>query len=437
MPRNDVPHHQMPDSQNTANRTADAHYDCDIAIIGAGPSGTVAAKFLRDAGLSVIVLETQTFPRFVIGESLLPQCMNVLERAGLLGAIQDAGFQYKNGAVFARGAQHQSIDFRENFEDTGWGTTFQVQRSRFDQILAQETQNAGADIRFGHKVTHAVLRDGDCTLDFENEAGETGQIRSTFVIDASGYGRVLPRMLGTAKPDDGPGQSIKRRAVFTHMRDHISGPSYDREKILITVHPVRSEIWYWLIPFSDGTASVGVIYPDQDPEFDGLDDQTIFDRLINDTHLGSLLADADPIRPLGTIAGYGAQSDTLHGDGYVLLGNSAGFLDPVFSSGVTIAMQSAELAATALIARSNGQPVDWNADYAIPLNKGVETFRAYVDAWYDGRLQTIIFNQPDEDNKLKRMVVSILAGYAWNLENPLVSKTDRYLEMLHDLCDPS
>jgi len=407
--------------------------DCDIAIIGAGPAGTVAAKCLCDAGLTVIVLEAQTFPRFVIGESLLPHCMNVLERAGLLDAVEKAGFQHKNGAVFERGSLYQSIDFRENFEDTGWGTTFQVQRSRFDHILAQTTIDAGVDIRFGHKVTDAVLRDGNCTLDYENDSGQTGRIRSTFVLDASGYGRVLPRMLGIIKSS----QSTERRALFTHLRDHIFDPDYDREKILITVHPVRPEIWYWLIPFSDGTSSVGVIYPDQDPEFDGLDDQAIFDRLIGDTGLGPLLAKAEPTRPLNAIAGYSAQSDTLFGDGYVLLGNSAGFLDPVFSSGVTIAMHSAELAAKALIARHTGQAVDWNSDYAIPLNRGVETFRAYVDAWYDGRLQTIIFNQPDDDTKLKRMVVSILAGYAWNLDNPLVSKTDRYLEMLHDLCDPS
>ena len=121
----------------------------------------------------------------------------------------------------------------------------------------------------------------------------------------------------------------------------------------------------------------------------------------------------------------------------MLLGNSAGFLDPVFSSGVTIALHSAELAAKALIARHNRKSVDWNLDFADPLSKGVDTFRAYVDAWYDGRLQTIIFNQPDDDSQLKRMVVSILAGYAWNMENPLVAKTERYLEMLHDLCAPS
>ncbi|MFH1806783.1 MAG: NAD(P)/FAD-dependent oxidoreductase [Pseudomonadota bacterium] len=407
--------------------------DCDIAVIGAGPAGSVAAKFLHDAGLAVTVLEAQTFPRFVIGESLLPNCMNVLERAGLLDAVTAAGFQFKNGAVFECGPQYKSIDFRENFEPVGWGTTLQVQRARFDQILAGETARAGVDMRFGHKVTDACLKDGDCRLDFTDADGKPGQLRTGFVVDASGYGRVLPRMLGIAQP----GKSIERRALFTHMRDHITDPAYDREKILITVHPVRHEIWYWLIPFSDGTASVGVIYPDNDPAFAAMTDQDIFKQLIDDTRLGILLSNAEPTRDISAIAGYSAQSEQLYGDGYALLGNSAGFLDPVFSSGVTIAMHSAELVAKTLVTRHHDKPVDWEQDFAVPLSRGVDTFRAYVDAWYDGRLQTIIFNQPDDDSQLKRMVVSILAGYAWNMENPLVAKTGRYLEMLHDLCAPS
>ena len=408
-------------------------HDCDIAIIGAGPAGAVAAKLLHDAGMHVTVLEAQTFPRFVIGESLLPNCMNILERAGLLDAVQKAGFQFKNGAVFERGPLYQSIDFRKNFEPSGWGTTFQVQRARFDKILTDTAIAAGIGIRFAHKVTEASLTDGDCQLTFQNDRGETGKLRASFVLDASGYGRVLPRMLGIARS----GQSIERRALFTHVQDNMSTTDHDRNKILITVHPTHQEVWYWLIPFSDGTSSVGVIFPDQDPRWSSMDEQAIFDQLIADTRLGTILADARPIRPLNAIAGYSAQSDQLFGDGYALLGNSAGFLDPVFSSGVTIAMQSAEMAANVLINRHNAENVDWQNDYAIPLERGVATFRSYVDAWYDGRLQTIIFNQPTEDTKVKRMVVSILAGYAWNLDNPLVSKTDHYLKMLHDLCDPS
>lgn len=407
--------------------------DCDVAIIGAGPAGAVAAKFLHDAGLSVIVLEAQTFPRFVIGESLLPNCMNILERAGLLDAVEEAGFQFKNGAVFERGPQYQAIDFRENFETDGWGTTFQVQRARFDKILTDHATNAGIDIRFGHKVTRAELAKGECQLTFENDQGAVEHLRSGFVLDASGYGRVLPRMLGIARSD----HSTERRALFTHIQDNITDQDYDRNKILITVHPTHHEIWYWLIPFSDGTSSVGVIFPDQDPKWSAMEQQDIFDTLINETRLGTLLADAKPTRPLNAIAGYSAQSDQLFGDGYALLGNSAGFLDPVFSSGVTIALQSAEMAAKVLIEHHQGKDVDWQKDYADPLEKGVATFRSYVDAWYDERLQTIIFNQPTDDTQIKRMVVSILAGYAWNIDNPLVSKTDHYLKMLHDLCDQS
>lgn len=408
--------------------------DCDIAVIGAGPAGSTVAKLLHDAGLHVTVLEAQEFPRFVIGESLLPNCMNVLERAGFLPALEKAGFQHKNGAVFECGKKHRTIDFRQNFETIGWGTTYQVKRAEFDDILANEAARAGVDLRFGHTVTAVQTSDGDCLITYQDKAGATSQLRAGFIVDASGYGRVLPKLLGLARAP----QSIARRALFTHVKDRIDDHGYDRDKILITVHPDRRDIWYWLIPFSDGTASVGVIYPDGDPEFAGMREQDIFDRLITETRLGHLLVNAKQTRHLQSIAGYSADSEKLCGDGYVLLGNAAGFLDPVFSSGVTIALHSAELAADMLIARHQGRTdIDWETGFAKPLIRGVETFRSYVDAWYDGRLQTIIFEQPDDDSQLKRMVVSILAGYAWNMENPLVAKTDRYLEMLHDLCTPA
>ena len=403
--------------------------DCNIAIIGAGPAGTVCAKFLKDAGLSVTILEAQEFPRFVIGESLLPSCMNTLEKCGLVDAINQAGFQFKNGAVFERGDQYMAIDFRNNFERTGWGTSLQVQRAQFDQILADEVISAGVDIHFGHKVTGASLRDGDCCLSFRDNQGNDGQLSSLFVVDASGYGRVLPRMMGVAKSST----LIERRALFTHMREHIDDANYDREKILITVHPTRQDIWYWLIPFSNGTVSVGVIYPD-DAAFAGMEDAVIFQQLLDDTALGRLLARAEHIRNLTSIAGYSTQSENFFGEGYVLLGNAAGFIDPIFSSGVAIAMHSAELAAMVLIARHNHHPADWQDDFATPLSHGIATFRSYVDAWYNGKLQSIIFNKSAADVRLKRMVVSILAGYAWNMENPLVAKTDRYLDMLHTLC---
>lgn len=407
----------------------------DIAIIGAGPAGAVSAKFLHDAGLSVIVLEASRFPRFVIGESLLPFCMNVLEKCGLAQTVVEhakpAAFQFKNGAAFARGDQHCSIDFRDRFENDGWGTTFQVKRGEFDKILIDTVAEAGVDVRFGHRVINARLADGDCQLDFENDTGEHGTIHAGFVIDASGYGRVIPKMLGQANT----ATMQSRRALFTHVRDNITDATYDREKILITVHPTRHDIWYWLIPFADGTSSLGVVYPQDNTDTNRKpDDAALFDQLVGETGLGPLLGRAEKTRPLGAIDGYSVTTDQLYGNGYVLLGNSAGFLDPVFSSGVTIAMYSAELAAKTLINRHQGRDQDWENSFARPLGAGIATFKSYVEAWYDGRLQQIIFNQPERDLQLKRMVVSILAGYAWNMENPLVAKTDRYLNLLHELC---
>ncbi len=405
-------------------------HDCDIAIIGAGPAGTVTAKFLRDAGMSVVLLEAGTLPRFVIGESLLPNCMNVMERCGLLPAIRDAGFQFKDGAAFERGDTSAVIDFRENFETTGWPTTFQVQRARFDTLLAEGAAEAGVDIRQGHQVTAARLSDGDCRLTYTTADGTTGTLSSGFVVDASGYGRVLPRLLGLVQPST----LLSRRALFTHMRDHMAPGDHDRNKILITVHPERQDTWYWLIPFSDGTASVGVVFPGDAPHHPGLDDATLFRRLLDDTRLRSILARAEQIRPLGTLSDYSASSTALYGDGYVLVGNAGAFLDPVFSSGVTIAMVSAEMAAQTLIRRHKGETVTWQADYADPLMRGVNTFEACVRAWYEGGLQTIIFNQPVGESRYKRMVISILAGYAWNTENPMVTQTDRSLTALSALC---
>ncbi|PKR53132.1 NAD(P)/FAD-dependent oxidoreductase [Thalassospira marina] len=413
------------------------HYD--IAIIGAGPAGAVAAKFLHDAGLSVIVLEATHFPRFVIGESLLPFCMNVLEKCGLADTVTanaaNQAFQYKNGAAFARGEQHCSIDFHDRFESDGWSTTFQVKRDAFDKTLIDAVIHAGVTVKFGHRVVAAKLGEGDCTLGWQDDNGNAGHIHAGFVVDASGYGRVIPKLLGQANI----ATMQPRRALFTHIRDNITAPDYDREKILITVHPEKHDIWYWLIPFGDGTSSLGVVYPLDETALPTGDasstenDAALFDRLLGETALGPLLAHATHTRPLAAIAGYSTGTERLYGDGYVLLGNSAGFLDPVFSSGVTIALYSAELAANALIARQKGNDPDWENSFAKPLSAGIATFKSYVDAWYDGRLQQIIFNQPDRDLQLKRMVVSILAGYAWNMENPLVAKTDRYLNLLHEL----
>jgi hypothetical protein len=409
---------------------ANQQFTSDVAIIGAGPSGSVAAAMLVRAGWSVEVFERTHFPRFSIGESLLPQAMEWLDEAGLLRDVIEAGFQYKNGAMFQWGDRQESFDFREKFSQ-GWGTTYQVRRDKFDDVLAKGAVRLGAKVHFGQTVT--AMRPDDVSPSFtvQDESGASREIRARFVIDASGFGRVLARLLDLETPVDVP----PRMALFRHVKDHIPPDAYDRNKILISINPRNPEIWYWMIPLADGLTSIGVVGQPAHLESAGRDRNTRLAELITEAGLmGELLAKAEPINEGGEITGYACKVKSLVGPGYALLGNAGEFLDPVFSSGVTIALKSASLAAKAIDRQLRGEAVDWQGDFAKPLVKGVDTFRAYVNGWYEGSLQRVIFNQPDNAEKIKSMVTSILAGYAWDEENPFVRRPQDTLDMVAALC---
>ena len=403
----------------------------DVAIIGAGPAGAVAAALLRKAGRSVLVLERQHFPRFSIGESLLPQSMTYLEEAGMLQAVVEAGFQYKNGAHFVYRDQSSSFDFRDK-HSPGWGTTYQVERAVFDDILIRCAAEQGADVRFGHTVraVHVGSADQMPLVDVVDEADRAYQIEARFVLDASGFGRVLPRLLNLESPTRMPA----RAALFTHVRDGIPVDARDRNKICVATHPERRDVWFWMIPLAGGRSSVGCV-----AEASFLDvqeaqrDATLRTLIQQEPTLNRLIGDAPFLMPARHIGGYAANVERLHGPGYALLGNAGEFLDPVFSSGVTIALRSAHLAAHTLNRQLDGAAVDWSAEYDAPLRKGIDTFRAFVERWYSGELQDIIFH-PDQTPSIRRMITAVLAGYAWDESNPYVADPVRRLTALHEVC---
>lgn len=400
----------------------------DVAIIGAGPSGAIAASLLHQQGKRVLVLEKQHFPRFSIGESLLPCCMQFIEEAGMLDALNAAGFQYKNGAAFRRNGTYTTFDFTDKFTP-GPGTTFQVQRASFDKLLADTAQSQGVDIRYGETVEAIDLTENP-RLTVRNEQGELYQISAQYVLDASGFGRVLPRLLDLESPSCLP----PRSAIFTHVEDNISDPNFDRNKILISVHPEHKDIWYWLIPFSNGRCSLGVVAePQLLTRLQGSLEQQLMSIVNEEPGLKALLAKAKVVQECATLKGYSANVSRLATDKFALLGNAGEFLDPVFSSGVTIAMQSASMAAKCVTKQLNGETVDWQADYSAPLMQGVNTFRTYVQAWYDGRFQDVIFYE-EPNPRIKQMICSILAGYAWDLNNPFVKDSERRLNMVVELC---
>ncbi len=412
----------------------------DVVIIGAGPSGSSAAALLRQRGYAVCIIEKQHFPRFSIGESLLPQSMVFLEEAGLLDTVRahvdEYAFQFKNGAAFLRGKQRSHYDFTEKFSE-GPGTTWQVRRANFDHLLAQQAATYGADIRFGHEVTAVDVEPQQPILTIQNEAGERYQIQAGFLLDASGFGRILPKLLDLESPSDFP----VRRAVFTHIEDGIlDDPTFDRQKILITVHEKDHRAWYWLIPFADGRSSFGIV-AEQDffdhYQFDSSEPealQALFERILADEPaLSQVLKHKKFDTPLRTLVGYSANVTQLAGRNFALLGNAGEFLDPVFSSGVTIALKSSSLAVPLVDQVLRGEQVDWKSQYEKPLRKGIKVFRAYVEAWYEGEFQDVVFSTQQND-KIRRMIASLLAGYAWDDRNPIHKNARQRLSTLAEYC---
>ncbi len=402
-----------------------------VVIIGAGPSGAIAGALLKRQGHDVLIVERQRFPRFSIGESLLSHCLDFVEEAGMLEAVEAAGFQRKNGAAFAWGERRTAFDFRDKFTP-GKDWTFQVQRAHFDQILADEAARQGVEIRYEEEIVAADFSGETPNLDVRRLDGSHYRVECTFVLDASGYGRVLPRLLDLEAPSCLP----VRHAVFTHIEDRIDDEGFDREKILITTHPQLRDVWFWTIPFSNGRCSLGVIadpaYIAERPE----DLDACLKRFVEETpSLAGVLKNAVWDTPARKIDGYSANVKSLHGKGFALLGNAAEFLDPVFSSGVTIAMRSASMAAGLLHRQLEGERVDWERDFAEPLKRGVDAFRAYVEGWYDGSFQDVIY-YPGSSGDIRRMICSILAGYAWDQNNPYVTEPQRRLRVLAEICAP-
>ncbi|WP_233468442.1 NAD(P)/FAD-dependent oxidoreductase [Zooshikella ganghwensis] len=402
----------------------------DVLIIGAGPAGCVAAAYLLEQGITVKILEKSQFPRFSIGESLLPQTMEILQQTNLLQPVIEAGFQYKNGSIFRWQDEQVEFDFREKFSP-GWGITYQVQRDKFDSILASQVESKGAEVIYQATVKHIDYIDGGVRVAWYDGDGNVHSETTQFILDASGFGRVLPKLLKIEEPSSLP----FRQSLFTHVIDQIPLTRFDRNKIIITVHPQDTQTWMWLIPFADGSSSLGAVAtPEFYQQFAGLSPDQMLERICHaDSYLSNLLKGARNKYSVRQIGGYSSSVKSYYGDRYALLGNAGEFLDPVFSSGVTIAFKSAQLACDVLTRQFAGEPVCWHQQFVEPLLGGINTFRAFVDAWYAGALLPILC-YPKKDPDVTAMISSVLAGYAWDTRNPVVQDARKFLRLISGLC---
>jgi len=302
-------------------------------------------------------------------------------------------------------------------------------RDDFDQTLSTAIEKMGVEIYWRHTVTKVDCDKDASVIKATDPKGNARTVSARFVLDASGFGRVLPRLLDLDLPSALP----RRDSVFAHFTGDHRPEGSEAGKIWICMLPQNA--WLWIIPFSNGNTSVGVVgTPDFIDGHDGdLDAQ--LSAIINlSKPAADRLVDRKTVFPAMRIDGYSISVKTLYGDGYALTGNATEFLDPVFSSGVTLALESANRAANTLIRQLNGEPVDWKVDYADYIGHGVEVFRTYVNAWYDGRLPTIFFGKQSTP-EIRSQICSVLAGYVWDMDNPYVSQHQKAVEKLAALCE--
>jgi len=399
----------------------------DVLVIGAGPAGTVAAAILNKNGHQVKVVEKQKFPRFVIGESLLPRCLHNLEKAGLLEAVQAQNFQRKNGASFSRAAdEFCDFDFSEQFTP-GWGYAYQMPRAKFDKVLADEIVRQGVNLSYEESVEAVEFSPEKALIEIQPKEGERYQIEAQFVVDASGYGRVLPRLLDLDCPSEFPG----RTAFFAHIKDNTRTKSSE----FLTEVAELEAAWAWMIPVEKGITSIGFVGDADFLEQYGTSyDETMFNKLLQTHPLlkKRYTQDLEFTFPPRVIKGYSVGVKQLYGDRFVLIGNSTEFLDPIFSSGVAFATETGAVAAELLSRQLDGEQIDWETEYSKYIQHGIDVFRTFVKEWYTGNLQTILY-ATKKDPSFKKQICSVLAGYVWDKSNPYVKKHRRAVPLLAEV----
>ena len=351
----------------------------DVAVVGGGPAGSISAGFLAQAGLRVILFEKEHFPRYHIGESLLSATMPILEALGVMPAIEAAGFVRKPGGTFIWGSEQEPWSFFFREDPGGRPHAFHVLRSQFDEILLRHAAGLGVDVREGHTVRD-LRYDGVNRIAARQEGGAVVDVEARWVIDASGQSALLGRreQLREFNP------FFKNLAVFGYYEgaEPLGGASAGN-----ILSAAFSDGWFWYIPLHDGTTSVGAVVDAQSFAGEaGGDAQPLYLRLVAAcAPIAARVRDARLVSPIRVIRDYSYCSTRFHGPGYLLAGDAACFIDPVFSTGVHLASLAGYLASRTLTAvlAGEGSEADLLADYDSRYRAAFERYLQFLYFFYD------------------------------------------------------
>ncbi|MFY1625628.1 NAD(P)/FAD-dependent oxidoreductase [Micromonospora sp. WMMD723] len=416
----------------------------DVGIIGGGPAGSAAAAYLAKAGLSVGLFERENFPREHVGESLVPATTPVLREIGCMDQIEAAGFPRKYGAAWTsaedrdintlgfrnlnNGFRSAEIRFDERDQPgVDRPYTFHVDRGLFDQILLKNAEAAGARVFQGVGVGEVDFSGASPTLTVRVGGRQVG-VPVRMVVDASGRRTQLGTQLGVKQPDP----VFNQYAVhgwFEHFDRAAFAAAPDRlDYIYIHFLPVV-DTWVWQIPITATVTSVGVVSQKRRfREFDGDRERFFWETLASRPDLFDVLKRADQVRPLKTEGDYSYAMKQIAGDNYVMVGDAARFVDPIFSSGVSVALNSARIACQDIIAAAGAG--DFRrarfASYERKLRRGVRNWYEFISMYY--RLN-ILFTAFVQDDRYRLDVLKMLQGDVYDDEEPKALSAMR--EILH------